>query len=208
MIWLRSSIVLLTFLTLITGIAYPLLVTGISDVLFPYRAQGSLIKQNGILVGSELIGQNFTKPVYFHGRPSMTTEKPYNTLSSGGSNLSVTNPALISKIHENTIKARLFNYPENLSIPVDLVTASGSGLDPHISPAAAEFQAKRVATARHLPLQVIDELIQKNIKHPLLGYMGEPVVNVLELNLALDNLNLSDLKTGDLKTGDLKTRGK
>ncbi|MBC8951922.1 potassium-transporting ATPase subunit KdpC [Xenorhabdus sp. PB62.4] len=202
MIWLRSSIVLLTFLTLITGIAYPLLVTGISDILFPHQAQGSLIKQNGLLVGSELIGQNFTKSVYFHGRPSMTAEKPYNTLSSGGSNLAVTNPALISKIHENTIKARLFNYPENLPIPVDLVTASGSGLDPHISPAAAEFQAQRVATARHLPLQVIDELIQKNIKHPLLGYMGEPVVNVLELNLALDNLNTSDLKTGDLKTGD------
>ncbi|OTA18681.1 potassium-transporting ATPase subunit C [Xenorhabdus beddingii] len=189
MIQLRTTIVLLAFLTLITGIAYPLLVTGISHVLFPHQAQGSLIEHNHQWIGSELIGQHFTQTTYFHGRPSMTAEKPYNTLSSGGSNFSVNNPALISKIHQNIIKVRLFNYPENLPIPVDLVTASGSGLDPHISPAAAEFQAQRVATARHLPLQVIHELIQKNIQYPLLEYLGEPVVNVLELNLALDNLH-------------------
>ncbi|MBI6549864.1 potassium-transporting ATPase subunit KdpC [Xenorhabdus lircayensis] len=192
MIWLRSSIVLLAFLSLITGIAYPLLVTGLSEVLFPHQAQGSLIEQSGRRVGSELIGQNFTKVTYFHGRPSMTAEKPYNTLSSGGSNLSATNPALISKINQNIIQVRLFNHPENRQIPVDLVMASGSGLDPHISPEAAEFQAQRVAIARHLPLGIINQLIQKHIKYPLLEYMGEPVVNVLELNLALDNLNLKD----------------
>ncbi|MDX7989978.1 potassium-transporting ATPase subunit KdpC [Xenorhabdus littoralis] len=189
MIWLRSSIVLLIFLGLITGIAYPLLVTGISSVLFPYQAQGSLIEQNDKLVGSALIGQNFTKTTYFHGRPSMTAEKPYNALSSGGSNLAVSNPALTSQINQKIIQIRLFNHPENQPIPIDLVTASASGLDPHISPEAAEFQAQRVATERHLPLEVINKLIQSHIKYPLLEYMGEPVVNVLELNLALDNLN-------------------
>ncbi|CAM3934472.1 potassium-transporting ATPase subunit KdpC [Xenorhabdus thuongxuanensis] len=189
MIWLRSSIVLLVFLSLITGIAYPLLVTGISEFLFPHQAKGSLIEQNGKLVGSELIGQNFTKAIYFHGRPSMTAEKPYNTLSSGGSNLALTNPALSSKIHQNIIQVRLFNHPENSPIPVDLIMASGSGLDPHISPEAAEFQAQRVAIARHIPLTVIHKLIGQHIQYPLLEYMGQPIVNVLELNLALDNLN-------------------
>ncbi|MBD2791219.1 potassium-transporting ATPase subunit KdpC [Xenorhabdus szentirmaii] len=189
MIWLRSSIILLIFLTLITGIAYPLLVTGISKALFPHQAQGSLIEQNGQKVGSELIGQNFTKNSYFHGRPSMTAETPYNALSSGGSNLATTNPALLSKLHKDIVREHLFNYPENRPIPIDLITASGSGLDPHISPKAAEFQAQRVTATRHLPLETVHELIQKHIEYPLLEYMGEPVVNVLELNLALDNLN-------------------
>ncbi|MBE8595564.1 potassium-transporting ATPase subunit KdpC [Xenorhabdus sp. BG5] len=189
MIWLRSSIVLLVFLSLITGIAYPLLVTGISEFLFPYQAKGSLIEQNGKLVGSELIGQNFTKSTYFHGRPSMTVEKPYNPLSSGGSNLAVTNPVLSRKIHQNIIRVRLFNYPETYPIPVDLIMASGSGLDPHISPEAAEFQAQRVAIARHMPRAVIHKLIEQHIQYPLLEYMGQPIVNVLELNLALDNLD-------------------
>ncbi|MDC9589986.1 potassium-transporting ATPase subunit KdpC [Xenorhabdus sp. XENO-10] len=189
MIWLRSSIVLLTFLSLITGIAYPLLVTGISEFLFPHQAKGSLIEQNGKFVGSELIGQNFTKPIYFHGRPSMTAEKPYNTLSSGGSNLAVTNPELKNKIDQNIIRVSLFNHPQKYSIPVDLIMASGSGLDPHISPEAAEFQAPRVAIARNMPLGVIHKLIKQHIQHPLLEYMGRPIVNVLELNLALDNLN-------------------
>ncbi|MBD1226127.1 potassium-transporting ATPase subunit KdpC [Xenorhabdus griffiniae] len=189
MIWLRSSIVLLVLLSLITGIAYPLLVTGIAEFLFPYQAKGSLIEQNGKLVGSELIGQNFTKSIYFHGRPSMTTEKPYNTLSSGGSNLAVTNPELSSKIHQNIIQVRLFNHPATYPIPVDLIMASGSGLDPHISPEAAEFQAQRVAIARHMPLAIIHNLIEQHIQYPLLEYMGQPIVNVLELNLALDNLD-------------------
>ncbi|MEQ1976506.1 potassium-transporting ATPase subunit KdpC [Xenorhabdus sp. SGI240] len=189
MIWLRSSIVLLVFLSLITGIAYPLLVTGIAEFLFPYQAKGSLIAQNGKRVGSELIGQNFTQSIYFHGRPSMTAEKPYNTLSSGGSNLAITNPVLSSKIHQNIIRVRLFNHPGNYPIPVDLIMASGSGLDPHISPEAAEFQAQRVAIARHMPLAVIHKLIEQHIQYPLPEYMGQPIVNVLALNLALDNLN-------------------
>ncbi|AYA39671.1 potassium-transporting ATPase subunit KdpC [Xenorhabdus nematophila] len=190
MIWLRSSIVLLTFLTLITGIAYPVLVTGMSVVLFPRQAHGSLIEQNGKWVGSKLIGQNFTHTIYFHGRPSMTTENPYNTLASGGSNLAITNPVLTNKLHQNMIQTRLLNHPVSRPIPVDLVMASGSGLDPDITPEAAEFQAQRVANARHLPLETIHELIQKHTEHPLLEYLGEPVVNVLELNLALDNLPL------------------
>ncbi|AOM40834.1 potassium-transporting ATPase subunit KdpC [Xenorhabdus hominickii] len=189
MIWLRTSIVLLTFLTLITGIAYPLLVTGLAEVLFPHQAQGSLIEKNGKLIGSELIGQDFTKANYFHGRPSMTAEIPYNTLSSGGSNLAETNPILNHQFHQNILKIRLINHSENRPIPVDLVTASGSGLDPHISPEAAEFQAQRIADARQLPLKVINKLIQTHTESPLLEYMGQPVVNVLELNLALDNLN-------------------
>ncbi|WP_340620704.1 potassium-transporting ATPase subunit KdpC [Xenorhabdus siamensis] len=188
MIGLRSSIVLLIFLTLITGIAYPLLITGISATLFHHKATGSLIEQNGKLIGSELIGQEFTKAVYFHGRPSMTAQQPYNALSSGGSNLSPTNPILFHKIQQQIIKIRLFNYPENLPIPVELVTASGSGLDPHISPEAAKFQAQRIATTRHIPINVINKLIQENTTFPLPNYIGQPVVNVLKLNLALDNL--------------------
>ncbi|CDH21736.1 P-type ATPase, high-affinity potassium transport system, C chain [Xenorhabdus bovienii str. kraussei Quebec] len=188
MIWLRASIVLLTFLTLITGIAYPLLITGIANALFPHQAKGALIEHNGKWVGSELIGQSFTQAIYFHGRPSMTLERPYNALSSGGSNFATTNPALTYQIHQRVTQVRLFNHSENSAIPVDLITASGSGLDPHISPNAAEFQAQRVATARHLPINVISKLIQEHTAYPPLEYMGEPVVNVLELNLALDNL--------------------
>ncbi|OTA16506.1 potassium-transporting ATPase subunit C [Xenorhabdus vietnamensis] len=187
--WLRSSIVLLVFLSLITGIAYPLLVTGISEFLFPHQAKGSLIEQNGKFVGSELIGQNFTKSIYFHGRPSMTAGKPYNALSSGGSNLAVINPELKDKIHQNIIRISSFNHFPKYPIPVDLILASGSGLDPHISPEAAEFQAQRVAVARHLSLEAIHKLIQQHIQYPLLEYMGRPIVNVLELNLALDNLD-------------------
>ncbi|CDG17026.1 potassium-transporting ATPase subunit KdpC [Xenorhabdus doucetiae] len=201
MIWLRSSIVLLVFLSLITGIAYPLLVTGVAGLLFPHQAGGSLIKQDGKWVGSELIGQNFTNPVYFHGRPSMTAEKPYNTLSSGGSNLAVTNPALDSKIQQNIIQVRSFNHSGNVPIPVDLIMASGSGLDPHISPEAAEFQAQRVAIARYLPLDVVDKLIQQRIQYPLLKYMGKPIVNVLELNLALDNLDPKGKPKGRIRYG-------
>ncbi|SIP74422.1 Potassium-transporting ATPase C chain [Xenorhabdus innexi] len=187
MTWLRSSIVLLIFLTLITGIAYPLLITGLSTTLFHRQATGSLIEQNGELIGSELIGQEFAKENYFHGRPSMTAEQPYNALSSGGSNLSPTNPLLLQKIQQHIITIRLFNHPQNLPIPVDLVTASGSGLDPHISPEAAEFQAQRIATARHLPIELINKLIEENTEFPPINYLGQPVVNVLKLNLALDN---------------------
>ncbi|CDG22029.1 Potassium-transporting ATPase C chain [Xenorhabdus poinarii G6] len=189
MIWLRSSLVLLIFLSIVTGLAYPLLVTGIAEFLFPHQARGSLIEHNGQLVGAELIGQVFTSPRYFHGRPSMTAEKPYNPLSSGGSNLALTNPALNSKIQQRINQVSLFNPHSTAPIPVDLIMASGSGLDPHISPEAAEFQLHRVAAARHIPPEIIHELIQQHIQYPRLKYLGPPIVNVLKLNLALDNLN-------------------
>ncbi len=189
MIWLRSSLVLLIFLSIITGLAYPLLVTGIAEFLFPHQARGSLIEHNGQLVGTELIGQVFTSPRYFHGRPSMTAEKPYNPLSSGGSNLALTNPELNSKIQQRINQVSLFNPHSTAPIPVDLIMASGSGLDPHISPEAAEFQLHRVVAARHIPPEIIHELIQQHIQYPRLKYMGPPIVNVLKLNLALDNLN-------------------
>ncbi|MDR0218468.1 MAG: potassium-transporting ATPase subunit KdpC [Enterobacteriaceae bacterium] len=197
MIWLRSSLVLLIFLTLITGLLYPLLITGISVTLFPDKAAGSLIEQDGKLIGSALIGQEFTGTGYFHGRPSMTAEHPYNAMSSGGSNLAPTNPDLLHEIQQRAITLRLFNFPKDESIPVDLATASGSGLDPHISPDAAEFQAERIAKARHLPVATVNKLIRDNTESPSLYYIGQPVVNVLKLNLALDHLKVADhTKTG------------
>ncbi|MBS9438422.1 potassium-transporting ATPase subunit KdpC [Photorhabdus noenieputensis] len=189
MIWLRSSVVLLIFLTLITGVAYPLLATGLSELLFPYQAQGSMVKQDGQTVGSELIGQPFTKAIYFQGRPSTTVDYPYNTLSSGGSNLAPSNPILDDEIKHRVEQLRQFNRQPDIPVPVDLVTASSSGLDPHISPAAADFQAQRVADARHLPIKVIKQLIRDNIEPPPSEFLGEPVINVLKLNLALDNLH-------------------
>ncbi|MCC8465877.1 potassium-transporting ATPase subunit KdpC [Photorhabdus bodei] len=189
MIWLRSSVVLLIFLTLITGVAYPLLATGLSELMFPYQAQGSMVKQDGQTVGSELIGQPFTKAIYFQGRPSATVDYPYNPQSSGGSNLAATNPILNDEIKRRVEQLRQFNRQPDIPVPVDLVTASASGLDPHISPAAADFQAQRVADARHLPIKVIKQLIRDNIEPPPSEFLGEPVINVLKLNLALDNLS-------------------
>ncbi|OCA54531.1 potassium-transporting ATPase subunit KdpC [Photorhabdus namnaonensis] len=189
MIWLRSSVVLLIFLTLITGVAYPLLATGLSELMFPYQAQGSIVKQNGQTVGSELIGQPFAKAIYFHGRPSATVDYPYNALSSGGSNLAPSNPILDDEIKRRVEQLRQFNRQPDTPVPVDLVTASSSGLDPHISPAAADFQAQRVADARRLPVKVIKQLIRDNIELPPSEFLGEPVINVLKLNLALDNLH-------------------
>ncbi|KAA1179750.1 potassium-transporting ATPase subunit KdpC [Photorhabdus heterorhabditis] len=188
MTWLRSSVVLLIFLTLITGVAYPLLATGLSELMFPYQAQGSMVEQDGQVVGSELISQPFTKDIYFQGRPSATADHPYNPQSSGGSNLSVANPILADEIKHRVEQLRKFNYQPDIPVPVDLVTASGSGLDPHISPAAANFQAQRVADARHLPVKVIKQLIRDNTETPPSEFLGEPVINVLKLNLALDNL--------------------
>ncbi|MBS9424889.1 potassium-transporting ATPase subunit KdpC [Photorhabdus caribbeanensis] len=189
MIWLRSSVVLLIFLTLITGVAYPLLATGLSELMFPYQAQGSMVKQDGQTVGSELIGQPFTKAIYFQGRPSATVDYPYNALYSGGSNLAPSNPILDDEIKRRVEQLRQFNRQPDTPVPVDLVTASSSGLDPHISPAAADFQAQRVADARHLPVKVIKQLIKDNIEPPPSEFLGEPVINVLKLNLALDNLH-------------------
>ncbi|ERT11640.1 potassium-transporting ATPase subunit KdpC [Photorhabdus temperata] len=188
MIWLRSSVVLLLFLTLITGVAYPLLATGLSELMFPYQSQGSMVKQDGQIVGSALIGQPFTKDIYFQGRPSATMDYPYNTMLSGGSNLAVSNPVLDDEIKRRVEHLRQFNRQPNMPVPVDLVTASASGLDPHISPAAADFQVQRVADARRLPVKAVKQLIRNNTETPPSEFLGEPAINVLKLNLALDNL--------------------
>jgi K+-transporting ATPase ATPase C chain len=171
----------LIVLTIISGIAYPLLVTAIAQVAFPVKAKGSLVVQNGRVVGSRLIGQPFSDPKYFWGRPSATSPMPYNGAASSGSNQGPTNPALKEAV-ESRIKALGGTTP----VPADLVTASGSGLDPHISPAAAEYQISRVSKARNLPEERLRALVQQHTEGRQLGVLGEPVVNVLELNLALD----------------------
>jgi K+-transporting ATPase ATPase C chain len=185
---LRPALVVFAALSLVTGLAYPFLTSGVAAAVFPHEAAGSLIKQGDKVVGSELIGQSFTSPQYFWSRPSATAPMPYNAAASGGSNLGPRNPALAEAIQAR-IAALKAADPENPTpVPVDLITASGSGLDPHISPAAASYQAARVARARHLPREQVDALIQANTEKPWLGVLGAPVVNVLMLNLALDQL--------------------
>ena len=192
---IRPAIVLLLALTLITGLAYPLAMTGIAGVLFPRQAQGSLIEKDGKVVGSALIGQEFKDDKYFHGRPSATTAPdpadssktvpaPYNAANSGGSNLGPTSKALNDRIKEDVEKLKAEN--PGSSVPVDLVTTSGSGLDPDISPEAALFQVPRVAKARNMPEERVRDLVNKTTQGRLLGLLGEPRVNVLALNLALD----------------------
>ena len=192
---IRPAIVLLLALTLITGLAYPLVMTGIAGVLFPRQAQGSLIEKDGKVVGSALIGQEFKDDKYFHGRPSATTAPdpadssktvpaPYNAANSGGSNLGPTSKALNDRIKEDVEKLKAEN--PGSSVPVDLVTTSGSGLDPDISPEAALFQVPRVAKARNMPEERVRDLVNKTTQGRLLGLLGEPRVNVLALNLALD----------------------
>lgn len=185
---LRPALVVFAALSLVTGLAYPFLTRGVAAAVFPHEAAGSLIKQGDKVVGSALIGQSFSSPQYFWGRPSATAPMPYNAAASGGSNLGPRNPALAEAIQAR-IAALKAADPENPTpVPVDLITASGSGLDPHISPAAASYQAARVARARHLPREQVDALIQANTEKPWLGVLGDPVVNVLMLNLALDQL--------------------
>ena len=192
---IRPAIVLLLALTLITGLAYPLAMTGIAGVLFPRQAQGSLIEKDGKVVGSALIGQEFRDDKYFHGRPSATTAPdpndstktvpaPYNAANSGGSNLGPTSKALNDRIKEDVEKLKAEN--PGSSVPVDLVTTSASGLDPDISPEAALFQVPRVAKARNMPEERVRDLVNKTAQGRLLGLLGEPRVNVLALNLALD----------------------
>jgi len=185
---IRPAVSLLLLMTILVGNVYPLVITAVAKVAFPRQAAGSLLYRDGKLVGSALIGQNFSDPRYFWGRPSATTPQPYNGVGSTGSNLGPLNPALIDQVKANA-KALRDADPENRQpIPVDLVTASASGLDPEISLAAARYQAHRVAKARSLPLAQVEELIRSHRRGRLLGFVGERRVNVLELNLALDRL--------------------
>ena len=186
---LRPALSLFVLLTVVTGLLYPLAVTGVAQAVFPHQANGSLIVHNGHAVGSELIGQSFTAPRYFWGRPSATAPMPYNGGSSGGSNLGPTNPALIEAVKARVQALREADPGNTAPVPVDLVTASGSGLDPDISRAAADYQAARVARARHLPEAQVRELVDRHTRQPLLGFLGEARVNVLQLNLALDALS-------------------
>src|SRR5215475_7531288 len=192
---IRPAIVLLVALTVITGLAYPLAMTGIAGVLFPTQAQGSLIEKDGKVVGSALIGQEFKEDKYFHGRLSATlapdpndstktVPAPYNAANSGGSNLGPTSKALADRLKEDVDKLKAEN--PSAPVPLDLVTTSGSGLDPNISPEAALFQVPRVAKARNMPEDSLRQIVAANTEGRLLGLIGEPRVNVLALNLALD----------------------
>ena len=183
---LRPAIVLVVLLTAITGLAYPLVITGIAGAIFPGQANGSLIERAGKPVGSALIGQSFTVPKYFWSRPSATSPLPNNGAVSSGSNLGVTHPNLDAAVRARIDALRAADPGNRRPIPVDLVTASGSGLDPHISPAAAEFQAERVARARGLPVAQVRALVSAATQGRTFGLLGEPRVNVLQLNLALD----------------------
>jgi K+-transporting ATPase ATPase C chain len=197
---LRSALVIFAALTVITGLIYPLAMTGAAQVLFPYQAQGSRIELGGKTIGSALIGQSFTADRYFHGRPSATTAPdpkdasktmaaPYNAVNSMGSNLGPTSKALADRLQQEVAALKAEN--PSATVPVDLVTTSGSGLDPDISPQAARFQVSRVAKARNLPEAEVEILIESRIEGRDLGFLGEPRVNVLKLNLALDRMAAS-----------------
>jgi potassium-transporting ATPase KdpC subunit len=194
---IRPAIVFVVALTVITGLVYPFVMTGIAGVVFPYQAQGSLIERDGKVVGSALIGQDFTSDRYFHGRPSATVAPdpndssktvpaPYNAANSGGSNLGPTNKALIERVQGDVDKLKQEN--PSAPVPIDLVTTTASGLDPDISPAAALFQVPRVAKARNMPEDRVRQLVNERIEGRTLGFLGEPRVNVLALNMALDRV--------------------
>ncbi len=188
--YLRPALVLFVLLTFITGVAYPLLITGLGQALFPAQASGSLVERDGKPVGSSLIGQAFSAPKYFWSRPSATSPMPNNGSSSGGSNLGPTNTALVDAV-QGRIDALQKADPDNKQlIPIDLVTASASGLDPHISIAAAQYQASRIASTRKIPVEKVNALIEQTQEVAVLGFLGEPRVNVLAINLALDAIKL------------------
>jgi potassium-transporting ATPase KdpC subunit len=184
---LRAAVVAVIVLTVLTGVIYPLAVTGIAQLVFPHQANGSLIENDDKVIGSSLIGQAFDDPKYFWGRPS-ATNPPYDGGNSSGSNLGPTNPDLIKNVQARVDALRKEDPDNKQPIPVDLVTASGSGLDPHISPAAAEFQIARVARVRGLRTDELHKLVAEHTQGRTFGFLGEPRVNVLELNLALDKL--------------------
>jgi len=183
---IRPAVVSFLLLTLLTGIAYPLVVTGVAQVVMPDKANGSLIMKDGKPIGSSLMGQSFSDPKYFWSRPSATSPMPNNPTASGGSNLGPTNPALMDGVKGRVQALRDADPGNQQPVPVDLVTASASGLDPHISPAAAEYQLARVARVRNLSPDVVNKLVAEHTEGRQFGILGEPRVNVLELNLALD----------------------
>jgi potassium-transporting ATPase KdpC subunit len=185
----RPAASLLLLMTVLCGLGYPLVITGIARLAFPIQAEGSLIQMDSKLVGSQLIGQSFTDPRYFWGRPSATTPQAYNAAASAGSNLGPLNPALIDQVKANAKRLRDADPDNRQPIPVELVTASASGLDPEISRAAADYQAARVARARGIPVADLQTLIATHAKGRVLGFLGEQRVNVLELNLALGKLH-------------------
>ena len=185
---LKPAFILLVLLSILTGIVYPLAVTGLAQALFPAQAAGSLVLRGGQPVGSSLIGQNFAAPGSFWGRPSATSPMPYNANASGGSNLGPMNPALTDAVKARIAALREADPGNTAPVPVDLVTASASGLDPHISPAAARYQVARVARERRLAVERVQAVVDGLVDKPLLGILGEPQVNVLRLNLALEAL--------------------
>lgn len=185
---LRPALIVFALLMLITGIVYPLAMTGIAQFTMPRQANGSLIERDGQIIGSRLIGQAWSDPKYFWGRPSATSPMPDNALASGGSNLGPSNPALVEAVKARIETLRAANPGANGPVPMDLVTASASGLDPDISPQAALWQVPRVAKARGLSEQAVADLVERHVQGPTLGLLGVPRVNVLELNLALDRL--------------------
>lgn len=185
---LKPAVMMVLMLTAITGLVYPLAVTGLAQLLFPHQANGSLIVRDGTTIGSELIGQYFDAPEYFWGRPSATSPFPYNAAASSGSNLGPTNPTLAEAVHVRIAALRVADPGNDAPIPVDLITASGSGLDPHISPASAAYQVKRVARTRGIEEGLVRQLVDQHTEGRQFGFLGERRVNVLLLNLALDGL--------------------
>lgn len=185
---IRPALVLFAVLTLVTGVAYPLVVTGVAQTVFPAQAAGSLIVKDGKPVGSSLIGQSFSDPKNFWGRPSATGPMANNASASSGSNQGPLNPALLDAVKGRVEALRAADPGNSAPVPVDLVTASASGLDPHISPAAARYQVARVAKARGVPAEKVQALVAQQTEAPLLAFLGEPQVNVLKLNLALEAL--------------------